>query len=160
MYNIIQGIYYILIYIIERDRERGVSKISLKNHLFLAALNLLLLCVAFLQLWQVEAALHCGARASHCCRPQALGAQASVAVASSVAVATTGSVVAACGLWSAGSAIVVHGPGFSMPCRIFPDQALDSCPLHWQMDSYPMFLQGHFIYIYIQVTENVEMFAH
>ena len=37
-----------LIYIIERDRARGVSKISLKSHLFLAALNLLLLCVAFL----------------------------------------------------------------------------------------------------------------
>ena len=35
-------------------------------------------------------------------------------------------------------------PGFtcSMACRIFPDQILNLCLLHWQVDSYPLYHQG------------------
>ena len=35
-------------------------------------------------------------------------------------------------------------PGFtcSMACGIFPDQILNLCLLHWQVDSYPLYHQG------------------
>ena len=35
----------------------------------------------------------------------------------------------------AGSVVVAHGLGCSMAHRIFPDQGLDPCPWHWQVDS-------------------------
>ena len=68
----------------------------------------------------------CGAWASHCCgfsccRAQALGVRASVVVAR--------------GLQSAGSVVVVHRLSCSAACGIFPDQGLNLCPLHWQVDS-------------------------
>ena len=67
------------------------------------------------------ATLGCGAQASHCggfscCRTRALGPWASVVVA--------------CGL------------SCSMACGIFPDQGLNPCSLHWQVDSYPLYQQG------------------
>ena len=55
------------------------------------------------------------------------------------------SVVAACGLGSSGSkASVVGAKGLSCSeaCRIFPDQGLNLWPLHWQVDSYPLYHQG------------------
>ena len=30
----------------------------------------------------------------------------------------------------------------SEACEIFPDQGLDLCPLHWQVDSYPLYHWG------------------
>ena len=50
-------------------------------------------------------------------------------------------------LWStdsrrAGSVIVAHGPSCSAACGIFPDQALNPCPLNWQADSQPLRHQG------------------
>ena len=30
---------------------------------------------------------------------------------------------------------VAHGPSCSEACGIFPDQGLNPCPLHWQVDS-------------------------
>ena len=45
------------------------------------------------------------------------------------------SVAAARGLQSAGSVVVAHGLSGSTACRIFPDQGLNPCPLHWQADS-------------------------
>ena len=68
----------------------------------------------------------CSPQASHCsgfscCRAQALGAWASVAVAPGFS--STGSVVVVCGL----SHPAARG--------IFPDQGLNSCLLHWQADS-------------------------
>ena len=51
-----------------------------------------------------------------CCRAQALGTQASVAVARERSRSTT--------------------------CRTFPNQGLNSCPLHWLTDSYPLYHQG------------------
>ena len=38
------------------------------------------------------------------------------------------------------SVIVGHGLSCSTACGIFPDQGLNPCPLHWQVDSYPL---GH-----------------
>ena len=51
------------------------------------------------------------------------------------AVVAMGSVVAFPGLWSTGSIVVVHGFSCSMECGIYPDQGLNLCFLHWQVDS-------------------------
>ena len=79
----------------------------------------LLLRAGFLQLRRVGAALHCGARASHCggfpcCGARALGARASVVVA--------------CGLQSTGSVVVAHWLSCSAACGVFPDQGSNPCP--------------------------------
>ena len=36
----------------------------------------------------------------------------------------------------------VHGLGCSAACRVFPDQGLNPCLLHWQADSLPLSHQG------------------
>ena len=41
-----------------------------------------------------------------------------------------------------GSVAVVHGSSCSEACGIFLDQGLNPCPLHWQVDSYPLCHQG------------------
>ena len=46
-----------------------------------------------------------------------------------------GSVVVACGLYSAGSVVVAHGLSCSAACGIFLDYGWNPCPLHWQVDS-------------------------
>ena len=53
-----------------------------------------------------------------------------------------GSVVTARGLQSAGSVVVAHGLSCSVAREIFPDQGLNSCPLRWQADSYPLRHRG------------------
>ena len=53
-----------------------------------------------------------------------------------------GLVGVACGLQSAGSVVVAHGLSCSAACGIFPDQGLNPCPLHWQVDSQPLRHQG------------------
>ena len=78
------------------------------------------LCEGFLQLRQVGATLHRGARAS-LSRPLLLR--------------STGS-------RRAGSVVVAHGPSCSAACGIFPDQGSNPCPLHWQADSQPLRHQG------------------
>ena len=78
------------------------------------------LCGGFLQLWQVGATLHRGARAS-LSRPLLLR--------------STGS-------RRAGSVIVAPGPSCSAACGIFPDQGSNPCPLNWQADSQPLHHQG------------------
>ena len=50
------------------------------------------------------------------------------------------SLVAECGLKRAGSAVVARGLRCPTACGIFPDQELNRCLLHWQVDSLPM---GH-----------------
>ena len=45
------------------------------------------------------------------------------------------SLVAAHGLQNVGSVVVAHGLSHSVTCGIFPDQGLNPCPLHWQVDS-------------------------
>ena len=79
------------------------------------------LCEGFLQLRQVGAALHRGARASSLSRPLLLW--------------STGS-------RCAGSAAVAHGPSCSAACGILPAQGSNPCPLHWQADSQPLRHQG------------------
>ena len=41
-------------------------------------------------------------------------------------------------LQGTGSEAVAHGHRCSEACGIFPDQGWNSCPLHWQTDSYPL----------------------
>ena len=41
-----------------------------------------------------------------------------------------------------GSVVVVQGFSCSMACGIFLDQGSNPCPLHWQMDSNPLYHQG------------------
>ena len=71
----------------------------------------------------------CRTWASHCgcfsrCGAQALG--------------LGGSVVAAPRLQSTGSIAVVHGLSCSTACGIFPDQGLNPCLPHLQVDSLPL----------------------
>ena len=49
-------------------------------------------------------------------------------------------------LWSTGSralgwVIVMPGPSCSEPCGNSPEQGSILCPLHWQVDSYPLYSQ-------------------
>ena len=79
------------------------------------------------------AALHGGARASHCdgiscCRAQAPG--------------HPGSVVAAPRPWSTGSEAVTHGLSGPTACGVFPNQGLNPRLLLWQTDSLPLSHQG------------------
>ena len=62
----------------------------------------------------------------------------------------------------AGSAVVVvHGLSCSTACGIFLDQGLNLCPLHWQVDSYPLRLQGSpymcFFFKYSSTQQSVEL---
>ena len=41
-----------------------------------------------------------------------------------------------------GSAAVAHRLTCSLACGIFPDQGSTLCPLHWQLDSFPLCYQG------------------
>ena len=52
------------------------------------------------------------------------------------------SVVAARGLQSPGSVVTVRGLNCPSACGIFLDQGSNPCPLHWQMDSFPLGCQG------------------
>ena len=52
------------------------------------------------------------------------------------------SVVVACGLQRAGSIVVAHGLSCSTTGGIFPDQGLNMCLLHWQVNSLPLSHQG------------------
>ena len=45
-------------------------------------------------------------------------------------------------LYSAGSGAVPHGLRGSEASGILPDQGWNPCPLHWQLDSYPLDPQG------------------
>ena len=45
-------------------------------------------------------------------------------------------------LWSKGSVAMAHGLSCLVACGIVPDQGLNPCLLHWQVDSYPLHRQG------------------
>ena len=51
--------------------------------------------------------------------------------------------IAASLVGSTGSVVVAHGPSCSTVCGIFPDQGLNPCPLHWQVDSQPLRHRGN-----------------
>ena len=40
------------------------------------------------------------------------------------------------------SVVVTHGLSCPVACGVFPDQGWNPCPLHWQVDSYPLYHQG------------------
>ena len=52
------------------------------------------------------------------------------------------SVVADHRLWSRGSVVAAHRLSCSLACGIHLDQGLNTCLLHWQMDSLPLSHQG------------------
>ena len=47
-----------------------------------------------------------------------------------------------------GSVVVVHRLSCSMACGIFLDQGSNPCPLHFQIDSYPLDQQGSPKYVF------------
>ena len=55
-----------------------------------------------------------------------------------------GTVAVACRLQSAASVVGAHGLSCSAACGIFPDQGLNPCPLHWQVE----FFFNYFILFY------------
>ena len=44
--------------------------------------------------------------------------------------------------WREGSIVVAHELSCPAACGIFLDQGLNLCPLHWQVNSYPLHHQG------------------
>ena len=71
-----------------------------------------------------------------CCRARALRCECSVAVA--------------------------HGLSCSVVCGIFPDQELNVSPVHWQMPSYPLYLQKSpqiFIFLF-QLGKGIALISH
>ena len=79
------------------------------------------LCTHFVQVWQARATVHCETQASHCCGSSCCGAQ------------TLGS-------WA--SVVAARRLSCSSACGTFPNQGSNSCPLHWQVDSYLLRPQG------------------
>ena len=94
-------------------------------------------------LWlQGVGTVRCGTRAPHGggfshCRAWALGPGSSAAAARGFI--SHGSWV----LEHAGFSSWAHGLGCSLARGIFPDQRLNPCPLHWQVDSHPLCHQHH-----------------
>ena len=48
-----------------------------------------------------------------------------------------------------GSVIMGHGLSCSEAGGILPDQGWNPCPLHWQVDSYPLYHQGSPLYTFV-----------
>ena len=82
----------------------------------------------------------CGLRASHCGGCSCGGAVSRVHGLQQLQLMD--SVVAARGFWSMGSVVATNGHSCSVACGSFPDQGLNLCPLHWQVDSPPLTHQG------------------
>ena len=115
-----------------------------------------LLCVGFLWLQQVAAALHWGAWASRCsgfscCRTWAVGTLASVAAVHGLS---------HCSSW----ALVARRLSCFSACGIFLDKGLNLCTLHWQADFKPLNHQGSpdymiFILLFVSVY-HTDLFAN
>ena len=59
------------------------------------------------------------------------------------------------------SVVGVHGLSCSVAREIFPDQALNPYPLHWQVDSYPLYQQESPPYSFDVATTLIPgMFSH
>ena len=105
-----------------------------------------LLHTGFLYFQLVGAAFHFGAWTSHCsgfssCRAQALFSHCGMS--GSPKWQHSDSIAVVCGPQSTQASIVVaHGLSYSTVCGIFPDPGPNLCPLHWQVDSYPLDHQG------------------
>ena len=79
---------------------------------------------------------HCGGFS--CCEAQALG--------------TWASAVAAHGLQSTGSVVVMNRLSCSLACGLLLEQILNPCPLHWQADSQPLDHQGKPLHFFVHLT--------
>ena len=100
-------------------------------------------CTGFLELQCAGATLCCGAQGSHCSGFSCCGSKGSrLAGTRCQQLWHTGSVVVACRLQNMGLLVVVPGLSCSTACGIFLDQGLNPCPLHWQVDFYPLHHQG------------------
>ena len=84
----------------------------------------------FYYLFLASLGRHCCARAFSSCGEQRLLFIALQGLLNEMA-----SLAAKRGLCSKDSIVVAHGFSCSGACGIFPDQGLNSCPLHWQADS-------------------------
>ena len=96
------------------------------SYLFLVVLGLCCCAWAFSSCGKWGLISSYSVRTSHCngfsyCKAQELGMQASLVVA--------------CRLQSTGCRAQANGLSYPMACGIFPDQGLNSHPLHWQADS-------------------------
>ena len=100
----------------------------------------LLRCAGFLWSLRAVANFHCCPRASH----------------HSVLWSTGSRVCGPQQLKHVGSKVAASRFRCSAACGIFSDQGLNPCPLHWQADSYPLYLQGRSpaMTFYIQTREN------
>ena len=100
-------------------------------------------CTGFLELQCAGATLCCGAQGSRCSGFSCCGSKGSRLVGTRCQqLWHTSSVVVACRLQSMGLLVVVPGLSCSTACGIFLDQGLNPCPLHWQVDFYPLHHQG------------------
>ena len=92
-------------------------------------------CELHWSLFGVTLGLHSGAWASHCsgcscCRAQALGMQASV--------------------------VMAHRLSCFAACQTFLDQGSNLCPLHWQVDSCPLYQQGSPHWSFLRTNRTLE----
>ena len=85
------------------------------------------LCWVFISVWGLSLVAESGGHSSSRC--------AGLSLSWPLLLRSTGS-------RRAGSVIVAHGPSCFAACGIFPDQASNPCPLHWQADSQPLRHQG------------------
>ena len=99
------------------DQKGIIKSLAYRSYLFFLAAQVFIAAQAFSSCSEQGLLFSCGAWASHCggfshCRAQALQ--------------------------HAGVVVVMCGLSCTVACRLFPDQGLNPCPLHWQADSYPL----------------------
>ena len=96
-------------------------------------------------LFLVVPGLHCSARAFASCHEQGYSPLWSVGFLlrwRPLLWSTCSRCVSFRSLWALGMAsVVAHGLSCLAACGNFPDQGLNPCPLHWQVDSYPLYHQ-------------------
>ena len=60
-----------------------------------------------------------------------------------------------------GSAAVTLRASFSIACGLFLDQGSNPCPLHWQVDSYPLHQQGGLpFFIFVPSLQQLKFGTH
>ena len=53
------------------------------------------------------------------------------------------------------SVVVAHRLSCSTACKIFLDQGSSPCPLHWQVDSYPLYHQRSLHFTHLKILHSV-----
>ena len=125
---------------------------STKSHIFAKKKNNLViwLCWVFVAAWAFLWLRSAGAALQLQCEAPRCGGfarwVARLQGTRAVVAERVGSAVAAAGLQSTGSVVVVHGLSCFVACGIFPNQESNPCLLHWQEDSLPLSHQGSPVY--------------